>query len=153
MPGPQHPMDTIMMIAPRFDEIGLKWMLAGSVAGLMYGHTRGTDDIDIVFDRHCVIAPIVTGALLPEYSLDMQMFRDTLRTGMMCNAIAQHGGPKIDLVPLGDDLFSKLSFERRRRIEWHGIMVPVIREDHLVISKPVRRRSHSPSDNWATFGR
>lgn len=124
-----------MMIGPRFDEIGLRWMLAGSVAGLLYGHTRGTDDIDIVFDRRGVIAPILVGALSPEYSLDILMFRDSLRTGTMCNAIAQHGGPKIDLVPLPDDLFSQLSFERRRRIEWHGVMVPVIRADHLVISK------------------
>jgi hypothetical protein len=128
-------MDVIMRIAPRFDEIGLKWMLAESVAGLLYGHTRGTEDIDIVFDGQGVNPAMVPAVLAPEYFLDPFMFRDSLKTGTMCNAIAQQGGIKIDLVPLTDDVFNKLVFERRRRIDWHGVTVPVIRADHLVISK------------------
>ena len=135
MTTPQSPMDVIMKITPRFHEIDLKWMLSGSVAGLLYGHTRATDDLDIVFDRTGVNPAMVPAVLSPDYFLDPYMFRDSLRTGAMCNAIAQHGGPKIDLVPLGNDLFSKLSMERRNWLDWHGVRVPVIRADHLVISK------------------
>jgi hypothetical protein len=135
MAGPDTPMDVIMKIAPRFDEIGLKWMLSGSVAGLLYGHTRATDDIDIVFDRKGVNPVMVPAVLAPDFVLDPYMFRDSMRTGMMCNAIASHGGTKIDLVPLPDDFFNKVAFERRRRLDWHGVMVPVIRADYLVISK------------------
>jgi hypothetical protein len=146
-------MDVLMMIAPRFDEIGLKWMLAGSVAGLLYGHTRGTDDVDIVFDRKGVNPPVLSAVLAPEYRLDVFMLRDSVRTGMMCNAIAEHGGPKIDLVPLPGDLFSQLSFERRRRIDWHGVMLPVIRADPPGHQQAALGEGVCRSDNWPTFER
>ena len=71
----------------------------------------------------------------PEYHLDEEMARTSFTDGLMFNAISMGGGPKVDLVPLSEGAFEVSAFGRRKLVPWHGIAVPIIAADDLVIAK------------------
>ena len=132
-----HPSDAITLIAQKLETLGLPWMLTGSVAAFFYGRERSTNDIDIVLDCDLVrIAPFVA-AFAPEWFLDDEMVRDSVHTGLMFNAIPLAGGPKIDFIPLKDDLFERTTFRRRIVQDWHGTPIQVCTGIDLVLSKLV----------------
>ena len=130
-----HPGDLLSILANKLDAGGYQWMLVGSVAGLMYGRNRSTDDIDIVLDCARIDPARLSADFNPEYMLDEEMVRDSIRVGMMFNAIPWHGGPKVDLVPLKTDAFDQWCFRRRAREPWRETHVSVVRPDDLVLSK------------------
>jgi len=133
--APQSPMDALSIIARRLNDLEVPWMLTGSVAALIYGRDRSTVDIDIVVD--CARLSLVEFAqgMQPEYFLDEQMVRDSLRSGEMFNAIPLAGGPKIDFIPLKPDPFEQTAFGRRETVDWHGTALNVASGKDLVISK------------------
>lgn len=132
---PNPNVDAFSIAIDCLERAGLRWMLVGSVAAYLYGHERSTHDIDIVFDPDGVHPRLVAPAFGPQYFLDEDMLADTLRTGMMANAIPLIGGPKIDLVPLKKEPFDQVAFRRRLRQQWQGREVSVIAPADLVISK------------------
>lgn len=132
---PNPGSDALAVAADCLNRSGLEWMLVGSVAAFLYGHQRSTQDIDVLFEPKGVNPAVVARAFEPDYMLDPLMLEDTLRTGIMANALALRGGPKIDLSPLGREAFMKVAFQRRAQIEWHGFPLFVIQAADLVVSK------------------
>ncbi len=110
-------------------------MLVGSVAALMYGRNRSTDDIDIVLDCTRVNPERLSNLFEPEYMLDPVMVADSVRRGIMFNAIPLTRGPKVDLIPVKPAPFEREAFRRRQQRDWHGTPVSVIAPDDLVIAK------------------
>ncbi len=110
-------------------------MLTGSVAAFIYGRDRSTVDIDIVVECAGIAPTELVRSMQPDYFLDEQMVRDSLRSGEMFNAIPLAGGPKIDFIPLRRDPFEQTAFRRRDSVEWHGTTLSVATGKDLVISK------------------
>lgn len=130
-----HPSDAITIIAQRLDALRLPWMLTGSVAAFFYGRERSTNDIDIVVDCERMGIDGFVKAFEPEWFLDPEMVRDSVRNGFMFNAIPLTGGPKIDFIPLKDDLFERTKFRRRVVEDWHGTPIQVCTGRDLALSK------------------
>jgi hypothetical protein len=137
-----HPSDAITIIARRLDSLGIAWMLTGSVAAFFYGRERSTNDIDIVLDCEALAVGPFVAAFAPEWFLDIEMVRDSVHHGFMFNAIPTPGGPKIDFIPLQDDLFERTKFRRRVVQDWHGTPIQVCTGVDLVLSKLGRAKDN-----------
>jgi len=76
-------------------------MLVGAFAGLAFGITRTTFDIDILVDlRESDFQALADRFPPPRYYADPEMMRNSTRLGIMFNLIDSEEGVKADVVPL-----------------------------------------------------
>jgi len=103
-------------VVQALDEIGAPYMIVGAFAGLAFGITRITFDIDILVDlREKDIAALAARFPLPRYYADPEMMRNSIRLGIMFNLIDTAEGIKADLVPLSREPVDRTAFTRRVR--------------------------------------
>ena len=102
------------------EQAGIDHMVGGSVAGMVYGEPRLTNDIDIVVDLDAREAPGFAAAF-PEDDfylppLDVIMIESQRRTRGHFNLIHHTTGYKADIYLRGRDLLHDWAFPRRKRI-------------------------------------
>lgn len=98
------------------DEIGAPYMIVGAFAGIPFGITRTTFDIDILVDlREQDFETLSQQFPLPRYYADPEMMRNSVQMGIMFNIIDSEEGIKADLVPLKREPEYRVAFERRIR--------------------------------------
>ena len=103
-------------ILQTLEAIGAPYMVIGAFAGVVYGVTRTTYDIDIVVDlneEH--IQALAAVYPPPRYYADPVQMRDSIRQDIMFNIIDTTRGEKADLVPLTMALRYRKAFGRRVR--------------------------------------
>lgn len=89
--------------------------LAGeSVASSVHGISRPTLDLDIVADLRADQVDNLAALLQPDFYADPAMMREALERKRSFNVIHYQTSFKIDVFPLRDDDYSRLSFARRR---------------------------------------
>jgi hypothetical protein len=135
MTSPTNTVDALSLVAGKLNAGDYRWMLVGSVAALLYGRGRTTNDLDIVLDCHGIDPGQLSALFLPEYFLDEEMIVNSIALGMMFNAIPVHGGMKVDLVPLPEEPFEQEAFGRRQVVDWHDTPVFATAPDDLVLAK------------------
>jgi hypothetical protein len=114
----EHPPDLSLFldILQTLEAIGAPYMVIGAFAGVVYGVTRITYDIDIVVDldeEH--IQALAAVYPPPRYYADPVQMRDSIRMGIMFNIIDTTRGEKADLVPLTMASRYRQAFGRRVR--------------------------------------
>lgn len=131
---PADRVDLLSDLAVRLDRISMPYMVTGSVAALFYGLDRSTQDTDVVID----IRPADVARFVEEfdqgYFVDPQMVADSARTRIMFNVMPHQGG-KVDFIPLKDDLFERLMFERRLRTAYRSGTACIPTPQDLVLRK------------------
>lgn len=96
--------------------INAPYMIIGAFAGMLYGVTRMTYDIDIVVDlKEEHIQALAAAYPLPHYYADPIQMRESIRLGIMFNIIDSSRGEKADLVPLSMTPRYQQAFQRRIR--------------------------------------
>ena len=76
-------------------------MIIGAFAGISYGITRATVDIDMVVDlKPDEIKKLVAAFPPPRYYADQYQIEDSIRHGTLFNIIDTSAGLKVDLIPL-----------------------------------------------------
>ncbi len=96
------------------DNIGAPYMIVGAFAGLAFGITRTTFDIDILVDLRPEDCDRLSEKFpLPRFYADPEMMKDSIRLGIMFNLIDTQEGVKADLVPLSREPEYRLAFDRR----------------------------------------
>jgi len=83
------------------ESLGVPYMVIGAFAGIVYGMTRVTYDIDIVVllsDQH--IDALAAAYPSPRYYADPVQMRESVIRGVMFNIIDAERGEKADLMPL-----------------------------------------------------
>lgn len=131
-----QPHDALTIAALKLHATQAPWMVTGSTAALFWGRIRTTIDIDIVVDFRKVDPDHFALAFAPEYMLHAEMIRDTMRTGIMANALPLEGGPKLDLIPLkANDDFQLSAFERRIPLDWMGVPIFAASPEDVILNK------------------
>ncbi len=103
-------------IVRALDEIGASYMIVGAFAGIPFGITRTTYDIDILVDLREQDFEVLSAMFpLPRYYADPEMMRNATLTGIMFNIIDSSEGIKADLVPLKREPEYRVAFDRRVR--------------------------------------
>ena len=99
------------------EDLGLTYMVVGSVASAAYGEPRLTRDIDIVIS----LPPERVGALCrafssPEYYLSGDAAAEAVGRGGQFNVIHPASGNKIDFIMARNDAYGRMQLRRRQRV-------------------------------------
>jgi len=111
-------------------------MVVGSIAALVHGRSRATQDFDVVVE----LDPARLKALLaslPEgrFYFSEAAALDALRRESLFNVIDNETGWKVDVVPRKRREFSRVEFERRRELTFSGFKVVVASIEDTLIAK------------------
>lgn len=105
-----------LKIIKALEEIQAPYMIVGAFAGLAFGVTRATFDVDILVDLHDKDFEALAARFpLPRYYADPEMMRNSTRMRIMFNIIDTEEGVKADLVPLTREPGYHVAFDRRVR--------------------------------------
>jgi hypothetical protein len=84
-----------------FERLDIPYVIIGAFAGIAYGVTRTTFDVDIVADiSENNIQALAKAFPPPRFYADPDQMRDSIRLGILFNIIDSSEGSKVDLIPL-----------------------------------------------------
>lgn len=116
--------DLFLLFTAPLDAAGIRYMVGGSVASMVYGEPRLTNDIDIVIDLSPVQAKLICKAFPdegfycpPEEVVAVESRRP--RRGHF-NIIHHETGHKADCYMRGDDPLQDWGLDNRRRVDFPG---------------------------------
>jgi hypothetical protein len=114
------PADAFSRVLDVLDRMEIPYLVGGSVASSIHGVARPTMDADVVADFRADQAEEFAALLQPDFYVDAPMIREALSRGRSFNVIHYATTFKIDVFPLRNDEYSRLSFDRRRFEESHS---------------------------------
>ncbi len=141
MAGPVSPQELsgfFATVVQKLEQLSLLYMVAGGFAAIFYGEPRLTVDIDIVLDLNTShIQPLLAAFPFPEYYLSEETMRDSIRRRFPFNIIQTATAAKVDLIPLPDDVFSRMAFSRRQQLVFDqaGTKAWFISAEDMVLAK------------------
>jgi hypothetical protein len=130
------PIATLRSLTQLLQELGIPWMLVGSMAALAHGYSRTTRDLDVVVDASAdVLCSLVAGLPPERFYADESSALEALQRQTLFNVIDLQTGWKIDVIPRKRREFSKLELSRRIRLALLGLDVYVASAEDTIIAK------------------
>lgn len=131
--------DLVQLFVGPLDREGLEYAVTGSVASMLYGEPRFTNDVDVVLR----LKPEEIGKLRsifggPDYYCpDAEVIRSEAarESGGHVNLIHSLTGLKADLYFAGNDSLKAWALRNRRRIDTGSGVVEVVPPEYVVLSK------------------
>lgn len=136
--SPQELNNFFAIIVESLERLALPYMVAGRFAAIFYGEPRLTVDIDIVVDINTThIEPLLIAFPFPDYYVSEEAMRDSIRRRFLFNIIQTATAAKVDLIPLPDDVFSRIAFSRRQKLVFNraGDEAHFISAEDIVLAK------------------
>jgi hypothetical protein len=120
--SPQELSQFFSHVVDVLERLNIPYMVAGGFAAIFYGEPRLTIDVDIVTDIKLQHLPAFIQAFPPpDYYLSETAIKDSLRRRFPFNDIQTTTGAKADIVPLPDDMFSRIAFSRRQKMVYNSV--------------------------------
>jgi hypothetical protein len=119
----------------RLDQLGIPYMLTGSVAMMYYVIPRMTADIDIIIELKRDISTEIILKFEPDYYIPHGSMRSAIERNTMFNMLHEKTLVKVDCVLKKKDEFQLQSFERRKKVDFAGFDVWIISAEDLILSK------------------
>jgi len=109
-------VDVTLRVAALLDELGVRWLVGGSLASSFHGVPRSTQDVDFVAElEHQHVHPLIDAAGDAFYS-DAQMITDAIDRRRSFNLLHLATNFKIDVFVPALDPLTRTEMERRQRI-------------------------------------
>ena len=128
-------IDIVRDISQRFEQVGIPYMLTGSMAMNYYAQPRMTRDIDVVI----AIAPDdvhrVAALFQPDYYVSEESIRESLAHDSIFNLIHQESVIKVDCIIRKSSEYRRTEFERRQEIAIRDFTTFIVSKEDLMISK------------------
>jgi len=135
MPEPEF---SLLFVRP-LNQIGARYIISGSVASILYGEPRLTNDVDIVIflrDTDIIrlrgIFPSPAFYLPPPEVITAEVARPT--KGHF-NVIHAGTGFKADFYPAGRDEFHAWAFRNARKMEYRGEPIIIAPPEYVIVRK------------------
>ena len=120
-PGELLPHELMQIFADFFEEHQINYRVVGSIASMVYGEPRFTNDIDIVVDLPMSkVSDLFAAFTGPEYYFSEQAARDAILHKFQFNIIHPASGLKVDFFLPPDTDFARLEMGRGKRITSDG---------------------------------
>jgi hypothetical protein len=99
------------------ERMQVRYMVVGSIAGIAYGESRFTQDIDIIaaFEMSHV-EPLLAAFPSSEFYLSESAMREAVRTSFQFNVIHPGSGNKIDFILPRNDEWARVQMARARSV-------------------------------------
>lgn len=136
----QNELDVLRDMSAKLQELGIPFMLTGSMAMSFYAPPRMTRDIDIVLELGPDDVSRLVARLEPEYYVSSAHAREAQAKRGMFNVIHQESVIKVDCVVRKDTEYRRVEFDRRRRVTIQGFETFLASKEDLILSKLVWAR-------------
>src|SRR5438309_6938566 len=128
-------IDIVRDISQRFEQVGIPYMLTGSMAMNYYAQPRMTRDIDVVI----AIAPDdvhrVAALFQPDYYVSEERIRESIVRESIFNLIHQDTVIKVACIIRKRSEYRRVEFERRHKISILDFSTFIVSKEDLIISK------------------
>ena len=126
----------LRLLVENLHEVGIRYMVTGSLASSYHGTPRSTRDIDVVFDADDVLLRKLAQRLRDAglYVSDTAIIEAVEARGFF-NAVDGASGWKIDFILLKDRPFSQQEFRERESADYVGLSLSLVRAEDIVVAK------------------
>ena len=128
-------IDIVRDISKKFGELGIAYMLTGSMAMNYYAQPRMTRDIDVVITVGLQDVERVIELFRPDYYVSEQSIRESLAQESIFNLIHNESVIKVDCIVRKANEYRKTEFERRQKISILDFTTFITTKEDLIISK------------------
>ncbi|GAK60491.1 hypothetical protein U27_00388 [Candidatus Vecturithrix granuli] len=108
-----EPIYITQRIAREFDQLGIQYLVGGSLASSLHGIPRATNDVDMVANITYAHIPDLVNALEAEFYIDAGMIHDAIQHQSSFNVIHLATMFKVDIFVLKSDGASQEEMRRR----------------------------------------
>lgn len=138
----------LLAVTGTLDDLGVPYMVTGSVAASYHGRPRATHDTDIVIDPSPQqLDTLVQRLIAAGFYADLTSARAALRERRAFNVIETAYACKVDLILRRDRAFSREELVRRQVVELSpGRAVAIVTAEDAVLSKLEWARSAGDSE-------
>jgi hypothetical protein len=120
-----EPVLVVIKVVQAFDQLGVEYVVGGSLASSVYGVPRATQDVDLVADLTLSHANPLEELLAGEFYVDADMIRDAIRRKGSFNVIHLATMFKADVFLMRQDHWSREEMKRARVEELESPQGPV----------------------------
>jgi len=140
MPSSSTAANLFAVFTDRLEQIGVRYMVTGSVAGMLYGEPRLTHDVDVVVELVDDAQAEALVAAFPDdefYCAPLEIVLVEARRAQRghFNIIHHETGFKADIYLAGDDAYHREALQRRRALDLEGTRLQVAPPDYVIVRK------------------
>ncbi len=128
-------IDIVRDISRKFEQVGISYMLTGSLAMNYYAQPRMTRDIDVVVVMEPKDIDRIAALFRPDYYLSEENIRESLAHESIFNLIHEESVIKVDCIVRKNTEFRRTEFERREKITIQDFTTFVASKEDLILSK------------------
>lgn len=110
-----EPVAVALRVTAVLEQLGISYLIGGSLASTLYGMVRTTQDADIVAEMRLTHMEPFLAALLPEFYMDDQQMADAIRHHSSFNIIHRESIFKVDVFIPSPRPFLQSQLSRTRR--------------------------------------
>jgi hypothetical protein len=112
-----EPLAIVARVARVLDDLGVAYLVGGSLASSIHGIPRSTQDADIVADLEEERVDAFVGALAGDFYVDADMIRDAIRRKASFNIVHLKTMLKVDVFAHRRDAWSRAQMGRRMVVD------------------------------------
>ena len=127
--------DTLNDVVVRLNDLGVEYMLTGSVAMASYVKARATMDIDVIIEIEQADIQKFERRFANDYYISLESIRQAREHHSMFNVLNETTLIKVDFILRKPNRFETAKFERRRLSKIDGTEFWVISKEDLILSK------------------
>lgn len=133
------PIDLLEVVGGHLDRLGCARFTTGSIASMLYGEPRFTNDVDMVVrisaQQVCAMAGSFSG---DDWYFSLDAATEAVRMRSMFNILHVPSGLNADLIVSADDAFDRARYQRIRSIEMpSGRLEPFASPEDVMLKKLV----------------
>lgn len=134
---PADPLSVAVVVATVLEEIGIRYVIGGSVASSLIGEPRSTLDLDIMIDIDVLRVRQLAGRLRDNFYIDEESAVGAVHSGSSFNAIHLSSSLKVDFFPAEREAFAREQLERRRPVllDPPGVTLYFYAAEDLIVRK------------------
>ncbi len=131
-----QPERLIRKVIQTLEDLGIEYMVTGSVASSLQGEPRSTHDIDLVVVLQKSMVQKLVEAFPPlDFYLSEASILDAIDTEGMFNIIHANEGDRIDFWMLTDEPFDQSRFSRKYAEDIMGFTIQVSSPEDTILAK------------------
>lgn len=112
-----EPSELLALLVERLEQLGVAYFVTGSMATIIYGEPRFTNDIDVVIELGIEdVGPLCLLFPAPDFYRSETAVKTAVENRHQFNIIHPASGLKVDVMVPENSEFNKSRFQRRRKI-------------------------------------
>jgi hypothetical protein len=128
--------ELLVIVVQALDDVGIKYMMSGSLVSSLQGEPRSTHDIDFVIAiEKAAVHALAKAFPPPDFYLDEESIVNAINRQGMFNLIDMNAGDKVDFWILTDEPFDKSRFARKYVEEMFGMQIMVSSPEDTILAK------------------